>query len=72
MGALKDKLKGGANIGAGRIKQGLARDTRDRRLDAEGASQETRGRVRKTVGDVKEAAGNAVHSIASRIKRSRV
>ena len=70
MGSFKDKVLGIFNIGTGRLKQGLARDTQDPGLDREGVVQEFKGRTQKTVGEVKDKIGNAFHEVGSKIKRS--
>ena len=70
MGALKDKVRGAANVGTGRLKQGLARDLGDRRMNSAGRAQETKGYAQRTMGEVKQTVGNFINKIGSFIKNS--
>ena len=70
MGALKDRVQGAANIGAGRVKQGFAQDIRSKKLHLKGKTQESKGNVQGILGNVKGALGNLFHKIGSTIKRS--
>jgi uncharacterized protein YjbJ (UPF0337 family) len=61
MGSASDKISGVANQAAGKAKQGVGNLTGDEKLKAEGAAQETKGKVEKTVGDVKSAVKDAAN-----------
>jgi len=65
MGSTTDKIKGAANEAIGKAKQGLGEATSDERLEGEGAIQEVKGKGQKAMGDVKEAAKDAVNRAAA-------
>ena len=65
MGSTTDKIKGAANEAIGKAKQGLGEATGDERLEGEGAIQEVKGKGQKAMGDVKEAAKDAVNRAAA-------
>ena len=56
----KDEIKGAANDIKGSAKETAGRATGDRRLEAEGATQKTMGKIRKGVGKAKDAARDAL------------
>lgn len=56
----KDQIKGAAKDAKGSMKQAAGRMTGDERLRAEGAADKTTGKVQKGVGDMKDAARNAL------------
>jgi uncharacterized protein YjbJ (UPF0337 family) len=56
----KDQVKGAGKKAAGSVKQAAGKATGDRRMEAEGAAQKTAGKVQKGVGDVKDAARDAL------------
>jgi uncharacterized protein YjbJ (UPF0337 family) len=64
MGATTDKIKGVANEGIGKAKQGIGEATGSERLQGEGAVQEIKGKGQKAVGDAKQATKDAVNSAA--------
>ena len=66
MTSTTDKIKGTANQAAGAVKKGVGRATGSRKLEAEGAAQEMKGRAQKTLGDAKQG----VKNVANAIKRS--
>ena len=70
MGSTKDKIRGMANTGVGRLKQGLAKDTGDDGMDAEGKTQELKGGVQRAIGNAKDAVGSVMHRIGAAVKRS--
>jgi uncharacterized protein YjbJ (UPF0337 family) len=51
----KETIKGGIAKATGTIKEKVGRMTGDRDLEAEGAADKAEGRVRSTVGHVKDA-----------------
>lgn len=67
MTSTTDKIKGLANKAAGTLKQTVGRATGNRKLEAEGAAQEIKGRSQKTVGSAKAG----VKKAASKAKSSR-
>lgn len=54
MSELTDKIKGAANIAAGKAKRALGDATDDADLMAKGAAQELRGNAQKLKGAAKE------------------
>ena len=56
----KDTVKGAGKQAAGSIKQAAGKTTGNRRLEAEGAAEKTAGKVQKGVGDMKDAARDAL------------
>jgi uncharacterized protein YjbJ (UPF0337 family) len=65
MGSTTDKIKGTANEAIGKAKQGLGDATDNERLEGEGAMQEMKGKGQKAVGDVKDAAKDALNRAAA-------
>lgn len=56
----KDTVKGAAKDAAGSIKEAAGKVTGNERLQAEGAADKTVGKVQKGVGELKDAARNAL------------
>ena len=56
----KDTVKGAAKDASGSIKQAAGKLTGNERLEAEGAAEKTVGKVQKGVGELKDAAANAL------------
>jgi uncharacterized protein YjbJ (UPF0337 family) len=56
----KDTIKGAAKDAAGSIKEGIGKATGNDRLAAEGAAERVEGKVQKGVGDLKDAARDAL------------
>jgi uncharacterized protein YjbJ (UPF0337 family) len=56
----KDTIKGAAKDASGSIKEAAGKVTGNERLQAEGAAEKTVGKVQKGVGDLKDAARNAL------------
>lgn len=56
----KDTVKGTAKEATGSIKQAAGKATGNRRLEAEGAVEKTEGKIQKGVGDIKDAARDAL------------
>ena len=56
----KDTVKGAGKQAAGSIKQAAGKVTGNRRMEAEGAAEKTAGKVQKGVGDMKDAARDAL------------
>ena len=65
MGSTTDKIKGVTNQAIGKAKQGLGEATGDERLEGEGAIQEVKGKGQKAMGDVKDAAKDAINRAAA-------
>ncbi len=65
MGSTTDKIKGATNEAIGKAKQGLGEATDDERLEGEGAIQEVKGKGQKAMGDVKDAAKDAINRAAA-------
>jgi uncharacterized protein YjbJ (UPF0337 family) len=63
MGATTDKVKGTANEMAGQAKQSVGKATGNDRMQAEGAGQEVKGKVQKSVGDAKSTVKRAVDKL---------
>lgn len=57
----KDTIKGAAKDAVGSIKEAAGKLTGNERLEAEGAAEKTLGKVQKGVGDLKDAARNALN-----------
>ena len=64
MGSTTDKIKGYANKAAGKVKQGVGTAVGNDRLRAEGAAQEAKGDVQKTVSKAKDAIKGAADKVA--------
>ncbi len=66
MGEMVDKIKGNVNEVVGKAKQAMAdkdpatRTAQDDRLEAEGASQEAKGKGQQFMGKVKGALGDDI------------
>ncbi|WP_311272508.1 MULTISPECIES: CsbD family protein [unclassified Rhizobium] len=60
MGSTSDKISGTANEVAGKVKQGLGNATGNDQLRAEGAAQETKGKIQSTIGKAKDAVKGAI------------
>ncbi len=56
----KDTIKGAAKEAMGSAKQAIGKATGNERLEAEGAGDKTAGKVQKGVGDLKDAARDAL------------
>ncbi len=56
----KDTIKGAAKEAVGSVKQAAGKATGNRRLEAEGAIEKTEGKIQKGVGEVKDAARDAL------------
>ena len=56
----KDTIKGAAKDASGSIKEAVGKATGNERLEAEGAAEKTVGKIQKGVGDLKDAASNAL------------
>jgi uncharacterized protein YjbJ (UPF0337 family) len=56
----KDEMKGAAKDAKGSMKQAAGKMTGDKRMEAEGAAEKTAGKVQKGVGNLKDAARNAL------------
>lgn len=56
----KDTIKGTAKEAAGSIKQAAGKATGNERLEAEGATEKTAGKIQKGVGNLKDAARDAL------------
>jgi uncharacterized protein YjbJ (UPF0337 family) len=65
MGSTTDKIKGTANEAMGKAKKGLGEATGDEQLEGEGAIQEVKGKGQKAMGDVKDAAKDAINRAAA-------
>ena len=64
MGSTTDKIKGATNEAIGKAKQGIGEATGSERLQGEGVIQEVKGKGQQAMGDVKQAAKDAVNSAA--------
>jgi len=58
----KDTMKGAAKDAAGSIKEAVGKATGDKSLEAKGAAEKTMGKAQKGVGNLKDAARNALKS----------
>lgn len=56
----KDTVKGAAKDAAGSIKQATGKATGNERLEAEGTADKVAGKVQKGVGNLKDAARDAL------------
>jgi len=56
----KDEMKGAAKDAKGSIKEAAGKATGDERLEAEGVAEKTAGKVQKGVGNLKDAARDAL------------
>lgn len=56
----KDTVKGAAKEVAGSVKQAVGKATGNERLEAEGAAEKLGGKIQKGVGEVKDAARDAL------------
>ncbi|WP_421935006.1 CsbD family protein [Phenylobacterium sp.] len=56
----KDTIKGAAKDASGSIKEAAGKVTGNERLEAEGVAEKTVGKVQKGVGELKDAARNAL------------
>ena len=56
----KDQVKGTMKDMKGSVKESAGRATGDRNLEAEGAGEKTMGKLQKGVGNLKDAARNAL------------
>ena len=50
----KDQVKGRTNTATGKIKEGVGKATGDKDLQDKGTAEKVGGKIRSTVGDVKE------------------
>ncbi len=56
----KDRIDGAANQAGGKIKEGFGKLVGDKKIEAEGAAQQVKGKVQSTVGGAKDAVREAV------------
>jgi uncharacterized protein YjbJ (UPF0337 family) len=56
----KDQIKGAAKDAAGSMNEGLGKATGNDRMAAEGAAERVEGKIQKGVGDMKDAARDAL------------
>ncbi len=56
----KDTIKGAAKDAAGSVKEAVGKATGDERLEAEGVSDRVSGKIQKGVGNLKDAARDAL------------
>ncbi|MEO8115287.1 MAG: CsbD family protein [Phenylobacterium sp.] len=56
----KDQIKGAAKDAKGSVKEAVGKATGNERLQAEGAAEKTVGKIEKGVGNLKDAARNAL------------
>jgi uncharacterized protein YjbJ (UPF0337 family) len=56
----KDQMKGAAKDAKGSVKEAAGKATGNERLEAEGASERIAGKVQKGVGNLKDAARDAL------------
>ena len=56
----KDEMKGAAKDAKGSMKEAAGKMTGDDRMRAEGAAEKTAGKVQKGIGNLKDAARNAL------------
>ncbi len=59
----KDRVKGGMNDAAGRVKRQIGEWTGDKDAQAEGALQQMKGKVQKAIGAMKDAARTARNDV---------
>ena len=56
----KDEMKGAMKDAKGSMKEAAGKATGDRDMEAEGATEKTMGKVQKGVGNLKDAARDAL------------
>jgi uncharacterized protein YjbJ (UPF0337 family) len=56
----KDEIKGAAKDMKGSVKEAAGKATGNREMEAKGASEKTMGKLQKGVGNMKDAARNAL------------
>ena len=56
----KDEIKGAAKDIKGSTKEAAGRATGDRKMEAEGSVEKTKGKVQRGIGNLKDAARNAL------------
>ncbi|MDB5445423.1 MAG: hypothetical protein JWQ97_740 [Phenylobacterium sp.] len=56
----KDEMKGAAKDAKGSMKEAAGKATGDDKMRAEGAAEKTAGKIQKGVGNMKDAARNAL------------
>ena len=56
----KDQIKGAAKDAKGSMKEGLGKGIGNDRMAAEGAAERVEGKIQKGVGDLKDAARDAL------------
>lgn len=56
----KDEIKGAAKDMKGSVKEAAGKATGDREMEAKGMAEKTEGKVQKGVGNLKDAARNAL------------
>ncbi len=56
----ENRIQGAADKAAGAVKEGVGKMTGDDRLQAEGATQKTKGEVQNAAGQVQDKVGDAV------------
>jgi len=56
----KDTVKGAAKDAAGSVKEAVGKATGNEKLQAEGAAEQVAGKVQKGVGNLKDAARDAL------------
>ena len=56
----KDEIKGAAKDAAGSVKEGLGKATGNDKMAAEGAAERVEGKIQKGVGQIKDAARDAL------------
>ena len=56
----KDEIKGAAKDMKGSMKEAAGKATGDREMEAKGMAEKTEGKVQKGVGNLKDAARNAL------------
>ena len=63
MSSESDKLKGAANVVAGKVKKSVGNAVGNDQMEADGAAQTAKGRAQQAVGDGKAAVKKAVDKI---------
>jgi uncharacterized protein YjbJ (UPF0337 family) len=56
----KDRIKGSAQQAGGAVKEGVGKALGDKKMETEGKADRAEGKVRNTVGGVKDAVREAV------------
>jgi len=56
----KDEMKGAAKDAKGSVKEAIGKATGNERMQAEGVAEKTAGKMQKGVGDMKDAARDAL------------